>query len=110
VRLIKYSKSVFRNLALVSQLGITMLTPIFLCLIIGYYMDKAFKTSYIILIFLLLGVLTGFSMVYKLVKANLERELEEDRQEKANKSKVAVKKTVVSKKRASRVFKENKDE
>ncbi len=87
-----------------------MLTPIFLCLIIGYYMDKAFKTSYIILIFLLLGVLTGFSMVYKLVKANLERELEEDRQEKANKSKAAVKKTVVSKKRASRVFKENKDE
>ena len=34
-----YKKQVFRSLAMVSQLGISVMTPIFLCISAGYYVD-----------------------------------------------------------------------
>ena len=39
----KYDKSVYRSLALITQFGINMLVPIFLCTIAGVFLGKKFS-------------------------------------------------------------------
>lgn len=65
-----------------------------------------------IIIFLILGVLSGCSASYKLVTASLKKSLEEDRllQEQEKKGAQAERRKVHAPKIASRVFKEKKDE
>ena len=65
--LMKKYGSIIRMLGLITQLGITMLTSIFLCMFIGLWIDHTFSTHFF-LIFLVLGVLGGFRGVYALVK------------------------------------------
>ena len=45
----KYDKTVFQALAMVTQFGINMLVPIFICTFIGIWLDKKCGTSYIYL-------------------------------------------------------------
>ena len=49
-----------RMLALITQLGISMLTCIFLCMIIGKFLFERLQISWIFPLFLLLGILAGF--------------------------------------------------
>ncbi len=63
----KYKKEVFRSLALITQLGIHVMVPIFMCLFIGYIIDKKFGTS-TILAFLIVGMLAGGRNAYMLAK------------------------------------------
>lgn len=63
----KYKKEVFRSLALITQLGIHVMVPIFMCLFIGYFIDKKFGTS-TILVFLIVGMLAGGRNAYMLAK------------------------------------------
>lgn len=77
---INYKKSVFRNLALISQVGFSVITPIFLSIYFGYLLDGFLKTDYFILIFLVLGVISGGIAAYKLVMSILKKELDEDRE------------------------------
>ena len=44
----KYKKSVYRNFALISQLGISVIVPIGLCIFIGVLIDKKFNSNFII--------------------------------------------------------------
>ena len=61
------SKSILQNLALISQVGIMMLVPIFGGVLIGAFMDNYLKTSGIFLIiFVILGVGTAFRNLYML--------------------------------------------
>lgn len=65
--LVKYRKSVYKSLALITQLGISMLVPIFLCAFLGVYIDEKFGIySFVPLI--ILGMAAGFRNVYMLVK------------------------------------------
>ena len=59
-----YKKQVFRSLAMVSQLGISVMTPIFLCISAGYYVDTHFETE-TMLFFLMIGVLAGGRLGYR---------------------------------------------
>lgn len=102
---IKYNKSVFRNLALISQVGISIITPIFLCLYIGYKLDKYFGTSLIIL-FLILGVISGCMMGYKLVMSMIKKDAQDDKKQELENRKNINKKEVSRPKIKSRVFKE----
>lgn len=63
----KYRKSVFTTLTLISQLGISMIVPIFLCTFVGMKLDEKFSTA-LTIPFIILGVLAGFRNVYALVK------------------------------------------
>lgn len=54
----KYKKSVYRTLALVTQLGISMLAPILLCVFLGHYLDEKFGWHSFIPL-LVLGILAG---------------------------------------------------
>ena len=51
-------KNGFENLVLISQLGLNVLTAVFLCVAAGVWADRRFGTS-LTLLFLLPGILSG---------------------------------------------------
>ena len=67
-----YGREVFANIALISQLGISMMVPIFLLLFIGIYLEN--KTGWFLTVpFLILGILAGCRNTYILAnKANMK--------------------------------------
>lgn len=70
----KYKKSVFKTLSLITQLGISMIVPIFLCVYVGNYLDNRFHWHTFIPL-MILGILAGFRNCYILVKdANRDEE------------------------------------
>lgn len=79
----KNNKDVSKGIAMISQIGFTMITPIALCSFIGYQLDKRLSTNSWFIIFLVLGFLTAFRNVYHLTrqfyakdKAKEDKELE----------------------------------
>ena len=63
----KNKKSVYTTFALVSQLGISMIVPVFLCIFIGVKLEEKVDFPFTIL-FIILGILAGIRNVYALVK------------------------------------------
>ena len=63
----KNNKSVYTTLALISQLGISMIVPIFLCTFIGVKLDEKYGWS-ITIPLIVTGVLAGIRNVYALLK------------------------------------------
>jgi len=61
-------KPVLKSLIMVSQIGISMMVPIFLCAFIGIQLDKWLGTGFLVLIMLLIGFITAFRNVYHLTK------------------------------------------
>lgn len=64
----KYDKSVYQSLALITQFGITMLVPIFLCSFLGWYLDEKFQTSYLFVLLFFIGALAGFRNIFILAQ------------------------------------------
>ena len=57
-----------KYLALISQLGLMMVIPIFLCLFIGIWLDKKIGTNGLfVIIFLIIGVLAAFRNLFVIV-------------------------------------------
>ncbi len=63
----KNNHEIAKIIMLITQIGITMLTSIFLCGIIGYFIDKKFDTN-LLIFFIILGVAGGYKAVYNLIK------------------------------------------
>ena len=74
----KKQNEVIKMLFLISQIGITMLTTIFLCTGVGYLLDKMFNTKWIIIVFIVLGILAGYKSVYILIKRFINDDKKED--------------------------------
>lgn len=68
VQRLKYSKNVYHALVMVTQFGINMLVPIFLCSFFGIYLDHKFGTSCWMVILFFVGGLAGFRNVYVFAK------------------------------------------
>lgn len=76
----KERQSTFRMLTLITQFGINMLVPIFLCFFVGYYLDKKIGTSYLMIVFFFIGALAGFRNVYILAR-RMTKDDEEDKKD-----------------------------
>ena len=63
----KKDYSFLRMLALITQLGISMLTCIFLCMIAGKFLAERLHADWIFLVFLILGILAGFRSCYTII-------------------------------------------
>ncbi len=61
-------RSVFQSLSLITQFGIYMIVPIFLCTFLGIWIDKKAGTSYWVIILFFIGALAGFNNIYKIAK------------------------------------------
>jgi len=60
-------KNILKNLALISQIGISMISPILLGIYIGGLLDKWIGTSGIfMIIFIIIGTGAGFLNLFKL--------------------------------------------
>lgn len=66
----KSHNDIAKILILITQIGLTMLTSVFMCGAIGYFIDNKFNTNFLIF-FILLGIAGGYSGVYKLVKEHI---------------------------------------
>lgn len=63
-----YKKSVYKALAMISQVGIAMLVPIFLCCMLGLFLEDRFSLPAFIPLFFL-GALAGMRNVYVMLSA-----------------------------------------
>lgn len=62
-----------KYLALISQLGLMMVIPIFLCLFIGIWLDKKIGTNGLfVIIFLIIGVLAAFRNLFVIVLSKVD--------------------------------------
>ncbi len=73
-------KSGLENLVLITQLGLNVVTAVFLCVAAGIFLDRRFGTS-LVLPFLILGILSGGLSAYKTVKNMIDREKAENEKE-----------------------------
>lgn len=55
---------------MVTQLGISVMVPVFVCILAGYYIDRYAGTK-LTLLFMFLGFLAGGLNAYKMAKATL---------------------------------------
>lgn len=60
----KRNSSVFQALVLVTQFGINMLVPIFLCLFLGLLIYRKAGTAVPLIVLLFVGALAGFRNCY----------------------------------------------
>lgn len=63
----KNANEIARSLAMVTQLGVSMLAPVVLCAVIGNWMDERFGWS-VSAILLILGIMAGARNTWILVK------------------------------------------
>ena len=66
-RIMKHRKSVVATLTLISQLGLSMIVPVFLCIFLGIKLEEKFDVSVTIPL-IVTGILAGIRNVYALVK------------------------------------------
>ena len=67
----KKKSEILRYIALISQLGISMMVPVFLCVGIGVLIDKKYNTFFSIPL-LIVGIAAGYKATYMIVKSNME--------------------------------------
>ncbi len=77
----KDRQTTLRMLTLISQFGINMLVPIFLCFFAGMYLDRYFETNYLTVLLFFVGALAGFRNVYLFAKRATKKQ-QEEKQEK----------------------------
>lgn len=64
----RYNRNVYHALMMISQFGINMLVPVFLCSFIGIAIDRKFDTSFWVIIMFFVGALGGFRNVFRFAK------------------------------------------
>lgn len=65
---------IFQNLALISQIGISMAVPILGGIFIGNFLDNKFNTGVIFLIiFAVIGIITAFVSLFRITTRGIKR-------------------------------------
>ncbi len=72
-----FKKSDYRTFALITQLGLSMLTPIFLCIFVGSFLQNKFHIPLFIPL-LILGFLAGIRNSYLLIKQTVDDEEDQE--------------------------------
>ena len=78
------SKNSYRNLILITQLGVSMLVPVFMCLIVGIWLDNKFSTWFTVPL-LFLGFLAGGRNAYIMAKESIKADERKMKKDEANK-------------------------
>lgn len=77
----KEDKKVLKAFSMVSQVGLTMMTPVLISGFIGLKLDQWFSTGYWFIIFLIMGVLAAFRSLYFLTRQFYSKDLEKEKAE-----------------------------
>ena len=63
---------IVKILSFVSQFTLIMLIPMVGCFFLGYWLDKKFGTSFLVIVFFFIGAAGGMTGVYKLVRSTFK--------------------------------------
>ena len=77
----KDDKKVLKAFSMVSQVGLTMITPVFISGFIGLKLDEWLGCGYWFIIFLIIGVLAAFRSLYFLTRQLYSKDLEKEKAE-----------------------------
>lgn len=69
----KIDKKVWKYMAMITQVGISMLSPVVLCVFVGYWLDQKFGW-FTTVPFLILGILAGGRNTWKILNELIEEE------------------------------------
>ncbi len=73
-------RQLYKSLGFLSSVGISLVAATFIGLAMGYYLDKWLGTSpWLTLIFLFIGIVSGFRNIYVLTTQELKRQEDEER-------------------------------
>ena len=103
VETVHYKRSVFRSLAMVTQLGFSVLTPILLCVYTGYLVDSHFGTKLMVPMLILAGGRCGWVMA----RNTLLQEQKEDERLRQQQSAGQGRSGISKPKQPSRIFHED---
>ena len=67
-RAVKYNRNVYQALTMITQFGINMLVPIFLCSFAGMFLDRKLGTSFWMVLLFFVGTMAGFTNVFRFAK------------------------------------------
>lgn len=84
----KYNRNVYHSLIMISQFGINMLVPIFLCSFIGIEIDKRCGTSFWVVVLFFIGAAAGFRNVFRFARKIYERPAETRKHSKVDRKEV----------------------
>jgi ATP synthase protein I len=80
------NKQLFKTLSFLSSVGISMVAATFIGLAMGHYLDLWLETTpWLTLIFLLLGIVSGFRNIFILTRRELRRQEKTDQQQTGSK-------------------------
>lgn len=65
-----FNREVIRTLGMITQVGLSMLTPVFLCVFFGVKLNQYFHTQHWFVPMVLLGIGAGIRNVYLLLYKN----------------------------------------
>jgi len=85
----KKDRNVYRMLAMVTQFGIHMIVPIFMCSFVGIYIDRKLGTSFFMILLFFLGAAAGFRNIYILATRETHNKEEEGRNARKHKEDAA---------------------
>lgn len=66
--ILKYQKTVYQALMMITQFGVNMLVPIFLCSFVGMFLDRKLGTSVWMVALFFVGALAGFTNVFRFAR------------------------------------------
>lgn len=101
-----YKRSVFRSLAMVTQLGLSVVTPVFLCVFAGYQLDTRFGTYWTVPL-LILGVLAGGRCAWLLARRTMEQEEKDDERLRRERMEQGTREGISKPKQQSRIRRED---
>jgi hypothetical protein len=97
----KNNNEIWRSLSLVSQLGFSVVVPIFMCIWFGTWLKNKYNID-IMLILVILGLVSGLQSAYRLIENVLQKTEEESQELDYTENKKMTSKPKLK----SRVFKE----
>ena len=77
------NKGIVKGLMMVSQISISMLVPIFLCLFLGNFLNEKCNTVYFVPVFLFLGIAASVRNVYILTRSFYAKDKKKEDEELA---------------------------
>lgn len=86
------NRTTFQTLALISQLGLTMVVAIGMATAVGVWLDGRLGTSWITVLMFVLGAIAGGQSAYRMIQKIYEPEKEEKGRDSAGEDRSSVKK------------------
>ncbi len=73
-------RKIFKSFTMISQIGISMMVPIFLCAWIGWWIDGRFQTRMWFLIMIFIGIGAAFRNVYMLTRSFYSEDVKKEKE------------------------------